>query len=139
MVKLRGDRFMGNTSTQSKHQWNVKHYTQVKVSINPDTASAFKNACAASNLSMAGVLSQFMEEYTKSTTVKPGYTPDLSTRRKRRSAVHALTHQIERIINNEESYRDNIPENLQASVVFDRADQTIDTLNEALELLESAY
>jgi hypothetical protein len=117
----------------------AKPYTQVKVSVCPDIALAFKNACACANQTMVAVLSQFMGQYAKTVTVKNGYAPDLSSRRQRRAAVRSVIHQLERVRDGEENYRENIPDNLQGSSVFDKAEQCVAILDEALELLESAY
>jgi hypothetical protein len=130
---------MGNTSTYAKQQWNARNYTQVKVSLKPEAAAAFKAACAASNETIAGVLSKFMEQYCKTAAPKGGYSPDLSSRRQRRTAVRSLICQLERIRDGEEQYMNNIPDNLQGSSVFDRAEQCISLLNDAIELLEMAY
>jgi len=46
----------GNARAQPK-------LTQVKVSVAPQTATAFEEACAASNVSMAAELSRFMAVY----------------------------------------------------------------------------
>jgi hypothetical protein len=45
-----------NAATQAKKRWNAAHYTAVKVSIAPDVATAFKNACTEVGVSMAGKL-----------------------------------------------------------------------------------
>ena len=118
---------------------NTKTTTQVKVSINSDTAFAFKTACISANQSMVAVLSQFMGQYANIATVKNGYAPDLSSRRQRRAAIHDLMRQLQRVRDSEENYRDNIPDNLQGSSVFDKADQCVTLLDEALDLLDSAY
>jgi hypothetical protein len=55
---------MGHTSNKSKQRYNDSHYSQVKISVKPEVASAFKEACAVSNVSIAGVLSQFMETFS---------------------------------------------------------------------------
>ena len=130
---------MGNTSTQVKHRWNTAHYTQVKVSVKPETAAAFKAACAASNVSVTATISQFMSQYCNAAIEKRGYSPDLSTKRQRRAVTRSIIHQLERVRDNEERYRDNIPDNLQGSTSFDTAEQCISALYEAIELLESAY
>jgi hypothetical protein len=130
---------MGTTSSQVKHQWNACNYTQIKVSIKPDLAAAFKSACIASDTSMARILSQFMKQFSNTASCKGGYSPDLASRRQRRAALRSLIQQLERIMVGEERYRDNIPDNLQGSASFDRADQCVSVLQEALELLESAY
>jgi len=130
---------MGRTSTQSKQLWNSCNYTQIKVSVKPETASAFKNACKISNVSMASVLSEFMDKYSNASRVKGGYAPDLSEKKKRRAVVQTIIQQLERIIENEERYCENIPGNLRESVAFDRAEHTVSSLSEALELLTEAY
>jgi len=53
------------TSNTVKDRWNASHYTQIKVSVNPDTATAFKEACAVNGVSMASILSEFMDEYNE--------------------------------------------------------------------------
>jgi len=130
---------MGKTSSNVKQQWNARHYKQVKISVKPETADAFKKACILSDVSMASVLSQHMEDYSKVAADKKGYAPDLSERRKRRAFVQSLVRQLERVRDNEEHYRDSIPENLQGSNAFERADQCVSALDDAIELLESAF
>jgi len=124
---------MGEISTKAKQ----KQYTQIKVSVDPDIASAFKNACFSQNLSLASVLSQFMAKFAGVKT--SGYNPDLSTKRQRRAVVSSIICQLKRVLNNEVIYQSNIPENLQGSSVFERAEECISSLSEALELLDSAY
>jgi hypothetical protein len=127
-----------NAATQAKKRWNDRHYTQIKVSVEPEVAAAFKRACAASNVSMAAVLTQFMTEYSNAAP-KRAPEPDYSARRVRRAAMTRIVRQMEQIMSAEEQYRDNIPENLQGSVVFEKADDCVSLLEEALELLGSIY
>jgi hypothetical protein len=129
---------MSNAATQAKKRWNAKNYTVIKVSATPDVAAAFKAACAVSGVSMNGKLTEFMFEYSGIKT-KSRMMPDYSTRRKRRTAVKLLTEQMEQIRDAEEQCRDNIPENLQGSVVYDNADEYVSMLDEAVELLGSIY
>jgi hypothetical protein len=129
---------MPNAATQAKKRWNERHYTQIKVSVDPDVAVAFKMACAASNISMAAVFTQFMTEYSNAAK-KHKPAPDYSTRRVRRAAMARIVRQMEQIMAAEERYKDNIPENLRGSVVFDKADECVSLLEEALELLGSIY
>ena len=110
--------------------------TQVKISVVPELAYAFKSACTASNVSMAEALSGFMAKYTN-TVIKR--KPEYTTRRQRRTAVKSITQQLEQIKAEEERYRDAIPENLQGSVVYETADQSVSFLDEAIELLISIY
>ena len=130
---------LSKTSTTAKERWNSVHYTQVKVSVKPETAIAFKEACAINNVSMASAISQFMVQYSSISTKKSNYSPELSTRRQRRAAMQKLINLLERIRDNEEQYRDNIPDNLQGGSAYDNADQCISLLEEALDLLGSAY
>jgi len=72
-------------------------------------------------------------------TLSRGYSPNLETKRKRRAIVCRILSQLEEIRDNEENYRDNIPENLQDSEVFDSAEYCVGLLEEAIEALEVAY
>jgi hypothetical protein len=127
-----------NAATQAKKRWNDRHYTQLKVSVDPDVAFAFKSVRAASNVSMAAVLAQFMAEYGNAAK-KRKPEPDYSTRRVRRAAMTRIVQEMEQIMSAEEQYRENIPENLRGSVVFDKADDCVSLLEEALELLGAIY
>jgi hypothetical protein len=111
---------------------------QLKISVSLELAAGFKAACAASNVSMAGKLSAFMAEYTKA-AIPDKPLPDYTTRRRRRYSIKAILKQLEQIKAHEERYRDNIPENLQGSIVFDNAEQSVSFLDEAMELLGSVY
>jgi len=123
-----------NMVLQAFNQMGDGSYKQVKVSINSNIASAFKQACAASKTSMAATLSQFMAEFSNTTvTRKP--LPDYSTRRQRRKAIQDIIKQLELIKDCEEQYRDRIPENLRESMVYDRADELIFVLDDAIDLL----
>ena len=131
----------GRKGVDSVKQPFDQQYVQVKVSVKPETAAAFKAACAASDVSMASVLSQFMESYSGAVMEKSkgGYAPDLSDRRKRRIATRHLIKQLLRLRDNEECYFENIPENFHGSEGYDRAEQCITLITEAIELLEEAY
>ena len=113
--------------------------TQVKISVSPEVARAFKAACAANGVSMAAVLSDCMSRYSGAAARKRGYAPNLSTRRQRRAAAQEAASLLERIRDNEGRYRDNIPENLQGGSAYEAAEQCVAMLDEALDLLGSAY
>jgi hypothetical protein len=129
---------MGQTSNKAKQQWNARNYRQVKISVAPETAAAFKAACASSGESMASAMSQFMLEYSHARAPRKADS-DYSSRRKRRAAVKKLVGQLTQIMDAESDYADRIPEGLQGSSVHERAADTISVLGEALEQLESAY
>jgi len=129
---------MGRTSNTVKQQWNAAHYTQIKISVKPELASAFKNSCVAADVSIASVLSQYMMEHCYGKSRKK-VVPDYTERRKRRVAVNHLIGQLSLIIDAEQNYLASIPENLQGSSLYENAEHTVSVLEEATDLLESAY
>jgi len=130
---------MGKTSNEAKQRFNEAHYVQLKVSVKPELAAGFKEKCTENGVSMAGVLSQYMAIYT-GTAAKCHLPPiKTATRPNRRESVKSLIAKLEQIRDAEETYRDNIPDNLQSSPNFDAADVSVAALDEALDLLSSAY
>jgi len=109
---------------------------QVKVSVPADIAENFKQACAKANVSMANQLSTYMADYSESAKVKKP-TPDYTTKRRRRAAIQSIIEQLGQIKDFEERYRDNIPENLKNSIIYDTADEHVSWLEEAIEALGS--
>ena len=109
-------------------------YTQVKVSVEPGIASAFKETCAATNVSMAAVLRGFMTSYAKC-PVKLKTEPDFSTRRRRRAAVKGIIGQLELLKTWEEMVLDNMPENLQGSGAYEATEGAVSSLEEAIGAL----
>lgn len=153
---------MNKASTgSSKDRWNASHYSQVKIYTKPETAAAFKAACSAADVSIASVLSKFMDVYIQkgpaavqsdtggTSTEKPRlcrtcYKVNLdasafSTRRKRRAAIKAIISQMEQIALAEEKNIANIPENFQDSEIYENAEQSFALLEEAIELLGDIY
>jgi ribosomal protein L34E len=128
-----------NSSSKSKQRWNAEHYAQIKVSINPEIAEAFKASCTAAGVSIAGVLSKFMAEYSKTPIKQKPPTDPYGTRRKRRNAAKAILTQMEQLALAEERCRDNIPDSFQNSKTYEDSDQSVDTLNEIIDLLREAY
>ena len=130
-------------NNDARTQWNARQYTQVKVYASPGVAADFKAVCAARGESMASVLSRAMLDYCGK---KPGKTlnakaavPDYSTRAKRRAALLYHAGQVEAIREAEETYKDNIPESLQAGIRFVDAAQTVEALDEAVDALSRAF
>ena len=107
---------------------------QVKVSIDPQIAAAFKSACADTNVSMAAELSRFMSEYANG-TVKRKAAPNYSTRRHRRTAIKAIIKELEQIRACEERVRDRTPDNLQESSNFEATENAISALDEGIDIL----
>ena len=110
-------------------------YTQVKVSVEVEIATAFKTSCAESGESMAGILSQYMAKHSGAAhKSKPSST--LSSKRQRRTEITKIIKQLESVLDSEESYKDRIPETLQSSEAFENAEQWVSILDEVIELLE---
>jgi hypothetical protein len=123
----------------SKQKWNSAHYVQVKVSIAPEIAIAFKSACFSAGKSMASVLSGFMAEYSLIAPDKSKTVDITSTRRKSRNYVNCMKRQLEEIREAEERCHDNIPENLRNSEAFEITENIILCLEEAICAVESVY
>ena len=68
-----------------------------------------------------------------------GYTPGLETRRRRRAAVNRILAQLKQIIDNEVHYRDNTPNTMRGSEMYDNADYCIRNPGEAFDIFKSAY
>ena len=112
--------------------------TQVKVSVDPEIASAFKTACIGSGTSMAVVLTQCMEDYAAHRK-KPKAAPDYSTRRRRRAAIKGVIDNLEQMKAWEEQVYENMPENLQGSAAHDAAAEAVSSLEEAIEALAAFW
>jgi hypothetical protein len=125
---------MGTTSNKSKQQWNAAHYTQIKISVNPEIAERFKEFCSQSGVSMASELSGFMNKSAAS-----GSAHSIKTRNDRRKETRRLIQRLEQIRDAEELYQDNIPENLQSSKRYEDAEQSIALIEDAISALEDAY
>jgi len=129
-----------NAATQAKKRWNKEHYTQVKIHVAPETASAFKLKCQAAGVSMASVISQYMAEYSETAVKRPqAQTEDASTRKKRRQILSRATRLLEFARDGEEGLKDNMPENLQGSVNYETAEEIVSKLDEAIDLLNDIY
>jgi hypothetical protein len=131
---------MGHTSNEAKQRWNDSHYTQLKVSVSPELAAAFKAKCIGEGVSMASEITRFMTAKTSGVNrpLAPSSLP-YETRQKRRKAVSKMILELENIIASEQGYLDRIPANLQASSLYDAAVETVDVLTDALGMLSEAY
>jgi siderophore synthetase component len=125
--------------SRAKAKWNAAHYAQVKVSVDPGVAAAFKAACAMEARSTAGVLSEFMALYSASPIGRAATADDVSTRKKRRRLVLSLARRLEAARDAEENYMSNIPENLRASIRYDNAEHSLAVFDEAIGLLGDIY
>ena len=112
----------------------------MKVSVRPETAAAFKDKCKENSISMASVLSRFMEEYTGSAgKCRHAVPEDASTRKKRRKIIDYVAGLTLMIKEGEENFRDNMPENLRNSVNFESSEESIAKIDEIIEMLNDIY
>ena len=81
---------MGKTSNESKQHWNNAHYTQIKVSVQPEAEFKKNRECQAKGVSMASELSRFMSKENKK-------NDPCSTRQRRRKALISVITQLEDI------------------------------------------
>jgi len=133
---------MGSAATKAKARWNASRYRQVKVSVAPEIAEAFKCACEMADVSMAGELSRFMSDYCAVASGKKHKITDednLSTRRKRKKAVIDITKRMERLLDAEINCHDNVPENLRGASAYEETEDIISTIGEVIALLETIY
>jgi len=131
---------MNKTLNSNKYQWNKEHYTQIKVSVKPEIAIAFKNICKSDKLSMAGEITKFTIERSSNIPILNKPEKDLlKTRGGRRNLLNTLIQKLGEIKDAEEQYRDNIPINLQGSINYDAAEQCISEIEEALDVLNRAF
>jgi hypothetical protein len=134
-----------NASTRAKARWNAANYVQIKVSVNPKIAVAFKAACVAAGVSMAGELSRFMAGYAavaatnQAAGIKTECTDSVSTMKKRRKTVRAVTGLLEQVRDAEERFIDNAPENLQSAPIYENAEQYVSVLDDVIEQLGEIY
>ena len=132
---------MGNATNSAKTRWNAANYTQVKAYVAPDIASAFKAACAAAEVSMNSVLTQFMVDYcglqTSKKTAKE--TDFVSTNRKRRKKHGELVCQLIQLRDAQEYANDNVQENFRNTENFEASEERVAKMDEAIEILETVY
>ena len=130
---------MGATSNEAKQRWNDSHYTQVKVAVPPDLAAAFKAKCAADGVSMASEISRFMSgEIIGRRSPKPPENR-YKTRPQRRKTLAAAIVILENLMDSEQNYLENIPDNLQNSRFYAAAEHAVSSFGEALGILSEAY
>ena len=117
-------------------------YKQLKVSVEPELAESFKNTCINTGISMAAELSAFMAaraEFTDRANAKVVKADGYETRAKRRRHVSQILLQLTNIRDFEDAYMSNIPENLQSGPAYADAEQAIESLEQAIDLLRDAY
>jgi hypothetical protein len=116
----------------------VATHTQVKVSVDKQTAAEFKEACASAGVSMASEISRFMAGGRSRANIKPELPP-VTTRRQRRKELAHLRMRMGRVLEAETRYLDNIPENLRGSTVFEAAERSVETIESLVEEMGEVF
>lgn len=130
---------MGKTSNAAKQKWLSSHYAQVKISTKPETAAAFKAACAAAGATMAGTLSEFMIKYAGLPGRTNGLPVSVKTLKDRRKAAVFVRNIIAALLDAEEKFIGNAPENLCESARYELAEERVSKLHEILETMDDVY
>jgi predicted DNA-binding protein (UPF0278 family) len=130
---------MGRTSNAVKQKWCKENLTQVKVSVPPAIAAAFKVKCQIDGVSMASELSRFMSGAGCESPHWKTSIHRIVTRPQRRKAVAVIVEHLERILDAEGEYIACMPPGIDDSIRRSAADETMNALEEALELLREAY
>ena len=128
---------MITTSKESKQREKATNTSQIKLSLRPETAEAFREKCKVENMSMAGMIANLISD--DNLKYKKTALDSVATRPHRRKALKKLICEIAIIMDAERKYMCAIPENLQGSCVYDAAEQTVCALEEALDILNEAY
>jgi hypothetical protein len=128
-----------NKYYESRKRWNSENYKQLNLSVNPALIESFKAACEKNGASMRKVLTEHMATYASLPSAVDKPKPRHVTRGDRRKAVRSITSQLTAILDAEEQYRDGMPENLKNSARHESAEQTCETLEEAIGLLGEAF
>jgi len=106
---------------------------QIKFTIESNIVSAFKARCKSEGVTMTSVIRQYM----KTSQPAKGVKIKTDTRPLRRKAVLEIIGLLKGIMQVEEQYRDNIPEQFETR--YESADQTCTQLSEAISCLEDAF
>ena len=111
---------------------------QLKISVEPAVADAFKAACAASGVSMASELTRFMRGHTGVPATAKAHDRT-STRGRRRKTVREAVSLLNAVAEAEEAYLDAIPESFSGGSAHDAAQAAVEALEEAISILEGAF
>jgi hypothetical protein len=116
----------------------MAEYKQLKISVEPKVAEDFKTACAGVGVSMAGELTRFMRTQSGKLE-KQKDMQRMGTRRQRRKATQRIIGELGVVLDNEETYMNSIPDNLQSGSAYESAQETVELLGQAIDLLAEAF
>ena len=140
---------MSKTASYIKDRYNAKTYDKYTVYIRKDDNLNIFLQADKEVTPIGQIIKESLSTFYRNKTQQA--KPDENTRRKnerpltltmkrqRRAAVKKIIVQLQQVKDAEETSRDNIPENLQGSTVYETAEECINALEEAIEILESVY
>ncbi|MCL1982499.1 MAG: hypothetical protein FWG53_05315 [Clostridiales bacterium] len=133
---------MGTAATRAKQKWNEGHYTVVRAAMDPELAAGLKKRCKDEGVSVASVITGLVMGHlgTEAPPPKgkpPKKAPGSRGQRNRELWRHIVA--IEEICGSEEEYMCNIPENLQGSIRYENAENSVERMLSAIEELKEAY
>jgi hypothetical protein len=111
----------------------AKETVQIKFTIDAHIVSAFKARCETEGVSMASAARQWMSAGRSEKSVKV----KLGTRPTRRKAVSEIIGLLNEILENEERYRDSIPEQFEQRQEL--SELSCNQLADAISCLEEAF
>ena len=131
---------MSDSRYESRKRWNATNYKQLNIAIRPTLFEEFRTACKQNGISMREALISLMSSYIDAPPApQNSKDKDYNDRGRRRKAVSSIVNQLSIIRDFEEDYKDNIPDNLRNSSRYEAAEKAIEALEEASEILESAF
>ena len=133
---------MGTSATKAKRKWNKEHYTNVTAAMKPEMAAELKQRCQEGGKSVTSVITELVAEYLSMEVPSPkGKAEKKVTGNRRRRSRDLKEHiaAIESILDGEEEYLSNVPENLVGGIRYENASESIEHLRTALDELREVY
>lgn len=133
---------MGTAATKAKRKYNSEHYINVTAALNPELAAKLKAACKDKDVSVTSVIAELVAGYLGAEVSPPKERlrkEALDNRGRRKRALLKHIAAIEDICDGEETYLNNIPQNLRDSIRYDNAENSVEHLLSAIGELKEAY
>jgi hypothetical protein len=138
---------MSKTASYVKDRYNSKTYDRYTFYIRKDeklndALQESKKTQTVSQIAKDALIMFFGEKAEPRVNTRPKAKkpqPNYTTKRQRRAAMKRIIEQLQLIMAAEEQSHDNTPESFHSSPAYEAAEGCINALDEALELLASAY
>lgn len=124
---------------ETKKRWNAANYKQLNINVSPELYKTFQMACEQNRSSMRKTITDFMTKYAVAPVAVKKPTKEHNSRSHRRKAVKIIADQLTKILEDEESYKSNIPDNLRNSSRYTAAEQAAEAMEAAIGLLNEAF